>query len=145
MQLRLRFNGQSLVVNLFKFIYPKSLAKYELSDQIFITKDVIAELSDQIFITKAVIAAYPDEIWKPNRSHLQRNSRKKLQTKSVNCKFDPGEESEVILSRSIKITNSVCNNSSYGSTAERSFSKLKLIKTYLRFFFLIPFQIKSYS
>ena len=44
MHLQMRFNGQSLVTNLFKFLYPKSLAKYELSELVIAANDVIAIL-----------------------------------------------------------------------------------------------------
>ena len=55
--LQMRFNGQSLLTNRFKFLYPKLLAKYELSEL--------------VIATTAVIAAYPDDFMQNLETELK--------------------------------------------------------------------------
>ena len=111
-----------MVTNLFRFLHPKSLAKYELSDQ--------------IFITKAVIAAYQDDFTENLETELRlfaKESKEDIADKEsvleiVNLmlesrvsSFFPEVYKLLILFVTIPVTV---------ATAEISFSKLKLIKTY---------------
>ena len=124
MHLQMRFNGQSLVTNLFNFLYPKSLTKYELSEL--------------VIAAKAVIAAYPDDFTENLETELTSfaNEFKKeiedktsvleivsLMLESRVSSFFPEAYKLLVLFVTIPVTV---------ARAERSFSKLKLIKTYLR-------------
>ena len=122
MHLQMRFNGQSLVTNLFKFLYPKSLAK----------------LSELVIAAKALIAAYPDDFTENLETELTSfaNEFKKeiadktsvleivsLMLESRMSSSFPEAYKLLVLFVTIPVTV---------ATAERSFSKLKLIKTFLR-------------
>ena len=104
MHLQMRFNGQNLVTNLFKFLYPKSLAKYELSEL--------------VIAAKAVIAAYPDDFTENLENKLTsiaNEFKKEIEIKtSVLEIIRLMLESRVSSSfpRSIQFTCSVSNNSS---------------------------------
>ena len=104
MDLQMRFNGQNLVTNLFKFLYPTSLAEYELS------KLVIA--------AKAVIVTYPDDFTANLETKLTsfaNEFKKEIEDKtSVFEIVSLMLESRVSASfpRRIQATCSVCNNSS---------------------------------
>ena len=122
LHLQMRFNGQSLVINLFKFLYPKSFAK----------------LSELVIAAKALIAAYPDDF------------KENLETESTSFanefKKEIADKISVLEIVSLMLESRVSSSfpEAYKllvlfvtipvtvAAGERSFSKLKLIKTYLR-------------
>ena len=122
MHLQMRFNGQSLVTNLFKFLYPKSLAK----------------LSELVIAAKALIAAYPDD--------FTENLETELTSFANEFKKEIADKTSILEIVSLMLESRVSSSfpEAYKllvlfvtlpvtvATAERSFSKLKLIKTYLR-------------
>ena len=115
MHLQMRFIGQSLVTNLFNFLYPKSLAK----------------LSELVITANALIAAYPDDFTENLETELTsfaNEFKKEIADKTsvleiVSSSSFPEAYKLLVLFVTIPVTV---------ATAERSFSKLKLIKTYLR-------------
>ena len=124
MQLRIRFNGQFLVTNLFKLFYPKSLAK--------------CTLSELVIAAQSVIAAYPNDVTENLERELgsfANEFRKEIEDKAPVLEFVslmlesrvsssfPELYKLLVLFVTIPVTV---------ATAERSFFKLKLIKTYLR-------------
>ena len=122
MHLQMRFIGQSLVTNLFKFLYPKSLAK----------------LSELVITAKALIAAYPDD--------FTENLETELTSFANEFKKEIADKTSVLETVSLILESRVSSSfpEAYKllvlfvtipvtvATAERSFSKLKLINTYLR-------------
>ena len=124
MHLQMRFIVQSLVTILFKFLYPKSLA--------------MCEFPELVIAAKALIAAYPDDFTENLETELTSfaNEFKKeiaditsvleivsLMLESRVSSSFPEAYKLLVLFVTIPVTV---------ATAERSFSKLKLIKTYLR-------------
>ena len=122
LHLQMRFNGQSLVTNLFKFLYPKSFAK----------------LSELVIAVKAVIAAYPDD--------FKENLETELTSFANEFKKEIADKTSVLEIVSLMLESRVSSSFPEAckllvlfvtipvtvAAGERSFSKLKLIKTYLR-------------
>ena len=122
LHLQIRFNGQSLVTNLFKFLYPNSFAK----------------LSELVIAAKALIAAYPDD--------FKENLETELTSFANEFKKEIADKTSVLEIVSLMLESRVSSSfpEAYKllvlfvtipvtvAAAGRSFSKLKLIKTYLR-------------
>ena len=124
MHLQMRFNGQSLVTNLFKFLYPKSLAKYELSELVIAAKAVIAAyLDDFTENLETELTSFANEIKKEIEDKTSVLDIVSLMLESRVSSSFPEAYKLLVLFVTIPVTV---------ATAERSFSKLKLIKTYLR-------------
>ena len=124
MHLQIRFNGQILVTNLFKFLYLKSLAKYELSELVIAAEPVIAVYPDDFTENlETELTSFANEFKKEIEDKTSVLKIVSLMLESrVSSSFPEGYKLLVLLV-TIPVT---------AATAERSFSKLKLIKTYLR-------------
>ena len=118
----MQFNGQSLVINLFKFLYPKSFGK----------------LSELVIDAKALIAAYSDD--------CKENLETELTSFANEFKREIADKISVLEIFSLMLDSRVSSSfpEAYKllvlfvaipvtvAAGERSFSKLNLIKIYLR-------------
>ena len=124
MQLRIRFKGQSLVTSLFSFLYPKSLVKCDITEIAVLARKIIGKCEkDFTECLETELRSFVKEFRPEIEVKESVTDIANLMLESRVSSSFPEVYKLVLLFVTIPVTV---------ATAERSFSKLKLIKTYLR-------------
>ena len=124
MQLRIRFKGQSLVTSLFSFLYPKSLVKCDIAEIAVLARKIIGKYEkDFTECLETELRSFVKEFRPEIEVKESVTDIANLMLESRVSSSFPEVYKLVLLFVTIPVTV---------ATAERSFSKLKLIKTYLR-------------
>ena len=124
MQLRIRFKGQSLVTSLFSFLYPKSLVKCDIAEIAVLARKIIGKYEkDFTKCLETELRSFVKEFRPEIEVKESVTDIANLMLESRVSSSFPEVYKLVLLFVTIPVTV---------ATAERSFSKLKLIKTYLR-------------
>ena len=119
-----KIKGQSLVTSLFSFLYPKSLVKCDIAEISVFARKIIGQYEKDFTVFLETELRSFVEIFRPEieeKKSVMEIANMMLESR-VSSSF-PEVYKLILLFVTIPVTV---------ATAERSFSKLKLIKTYLR-------------